>query len=156
MTGFRCELPDPASHPEEIAHILESCKRIAVVGLSPKPERDSHRVARYLLERGYEVVPVNPGQTEILGRPCYRNLLEIPFRVDLVDLFLNPERVPPVVDQAIEIGARVLWMQLGITHDEAAGKAKQAGLIVVMNRCIKQEHEKWVAGSTPSGPSPRV
>jgi predicted CoA-binding protein len=85
---------------------------------------------------------VNPGQAEILGRACYRTLKEIPFEVEVVDLFLNPERVPPVVDQAIEIGAKVVWMQLGIVHNEAARKAREAGIAVVMNRCIKQELEK--------------
>ena len=95
------------------------------------------------MAQGYDVVPVNPGQTEILGKPCFKTLNEIPARVDVVDLFLNPERVPPVVDQAIEIGAKDVWMQLGIVHNEAAGRARDVGLTVVMNRCIKQEHEKW-------------
>lgn len=151
MNGLPGQPPDPAPLPQEIAHILKSCRKIAVVGLSPKPERDSHKVASYLLEQGYEVVPVNPGQTEILGRTCYGSLLEIPFRVDVVDLFLSRERVPSVVDQAIEIRARVVWMQLGITHEEAAQKARQAGLTVVMNHCIKQDHEK-LAQTPPDSP----
>ena len=156
MNEICCELPDHTTPPKEIVNILNTCRRISIVGLSPKEERDSHRVARYLLEQGYDVVPVNPGQTEILGRTCYKNLLEIPFKVDVVDLFLSPERVAPVVDQAIQIGARVIWMQLGVVHNEAARKARQAGITVVMNRCIKQDHEKWAAGCTPSGPSPPV
>jgi predicted CoA-binding protein len=142
MNGIRCELPEHTLPPEEIVQILRSFKKIAVVGLSPKEERDSHRVAGYLLQHGYEVIPVNPGQKEILGRACYRTLKEIPFEVEVVDLFLNPERVPPVVDQAIEIGAKVVWMQLGIVHNEAARKAREAGIAVVMNRCIKQDLEK--------------
>jgi predicted CoA-binding protein len=128
--------------PDEIKNILERSKKIAIVGLSPKEERDSNRVAKYLMEKGYEIVPVNPGQKEILGQDCFKTLTDIPFKVDLVDLFLNPERVPPVVDQAIEIGAPVLWMQEGVIHHEAAQKAREAGLTVVMDRCTKREHKK--------------
>jgi len=128
--------------PDEIKNILERSKKIAIVGLSPKEERDSNRVAKYLMEKGYEIVPVNPGQKEILGQDCFKTLTDIPFKVDLVDLFLNPERVPPVVDQAIEIGAPVLWMQEGVIHHEAAQKAREAGLTVVMDRCTKHEHKK--------------
>ena len=128
--------------PDEIKNILERSKRTAIVGLSPKEERDSNRVAKYLMEKGYEIVPVNPGQKEILGKECFKTLTDIPFKVDLVDLFLNPERVPPVVDQAIEIGAPVLWMQIGVIHNEAAQKAKEAGLTVVMDRCTMREHKK--------------
>jgi predicted CoA-binding protein len=128
--------------PDEIKNILERSKKIAIVGLSPKEERDSNRVAKYLMEKGYEIVPVNPGQKEILGQDCFKTLTDIPFKVDLVDLFLNPERVPPVVDQAIEIGAPVLWMQEGVIHHEAAQKAREAGLTVVMDRCTKREHTK--------------
>ena len=128
--------------PDEIKNILERSKKIAIVGLSPKEERDSNRVAKFLMEKGYEIVPVNPGQKEILGQDCFKTLTDIPFKVDLVDLFLNPERVPPVVDQAIEIGAPVLWMQEGVIHHEAAQKAREAGLTVVMDRCTKHEHKK--------------
>lgn len=156
MTDIHSELPEHLPPAEEILHVLQTFRKIAVVGLSPKEERDSHRVARYLLDQGYDVVPVNPGQTEILGRKCYKTLKEIPFQVEVVDLFLNPERVPPVVDQAIRIGASVVWMQLGVVHNEAARKARDAGITVIMNRCIKQEHEKWAGGRTPSGPSPRA
>ncbi len=142
MNEIRCELPDHTPPPEEIVHILQTCHRIAMVGLSPKQERDSHKVAKYLLEQGYEVIPVNPGQKEILGRKCYKTLKDVPFKVDLANLFLNPERVSPVVDQAIEVGVKVVWMQLGVVHNEAARKAREAGIKVVMNRCIKQEHQK--------------
>jgi len=128
--------------PDEIKSILERSKRIAIVGLSPKEERDSNKVAKYLMEKGYEIVPVNPGQKEILGQDCFKTLTDIPFKVDLVDLFLHPERVPPVVDQAIEIGAPVLWMQIGVIHNEAAQKAKEAGLTVVMDRCTMHEHKE--------------
>lgn len=142
MTNIQCELPDYNPPSEEIKEILTKYKRIAVVGLSPKEERDSHRVAKYLMEQGYEIIPVNPGQKEILGKECFKTLKDIPFEVDIVDLFLNPTRVPPIVDQAIDIGAKVVWMQLGVVHNEAAKKAKKAGIKVVMNKCIKQEHEK--------------
>lgn len=139
----RCTLPDlnPAIE-EEIKRILGKYKMIAIVGLSPKEARDSNRVARYLIKNGYEIVPVNPGQKEILGKRCYKRLKDIPFQVEIVDMFLNPVRVPPVVEQAIEIGAKVIWMQLGVVHNEAAEMARKAGIQVIMNRCIKQDHEK--------------
>ena len=142
MTDIQCELPDYDPPSDEIKDILKRCKKIAVVGLSPKEERDSNKVAGYLMEQGYEIVPVNPGQKEILGKKCFKTLKDIPFQVDLVDLFINPTRVPPIVDQAIEIGADVIWMQLGIAHNESAEKARKAGIQVVMNRCIKIEHKK--------------
>lgn len=137
-----CELPDISPAPEEIRALLCRAKRIAVVGLSPKEARDSHRVARYLLKEGFEVVPVNPGQKEILGRPCFRTLEDVPFQVDIVDLFLAPERVPSVVDQAIRMGVQGIWMQLGVVHNPSAKKAREAGIAVVMNRCIMTEHMK--------------
>lgn len=142
MTDIQCEFPDYDPPSDEIKDILKRCKKIAVVGLSPKEERDSNKVAGYLMEQGYEIVPVNPGQKEILGKKCFKTLKDIPFQVDLVDLFINPTRVPPIVDQAIEIGADVIWMQLGIAHNESAEKARKAGIQVVMNRCIKIEHKK--------------
>jgi predicted CoA-binding protein len=153
MTDIQRELPDCNPPSEEIAAILRACRTVAVVGLSPKEERDSHRVARYLMEQGYDIVPVNPGQREILGKPCYKSLKHIPFAIDLADLFLNPVRVPPVVDQAVEIGVKVIWMQLGIVENDAARKAREAGITVVMDRCIKQEHEKMIRRGTLSGPS---
>lgn len=127
---------------EEIVDILQKCRKIAIVGLSPKESRDSNRVARYLMGRGYEVVPVNPGQREILGKPCFKSLKDIPFGVDMANLFLNPSRVPPVVDEAIEIGVRAIWMQLGVVHNESAEKARRAGIQVVMNMCVMRELQK--------------
>ena len=135
------ELPDYNPTSEKIIDILQRCKKIAVVGLSPKEARDSNRVARYLLEQGYEIVPVNPGQKEILGRPCFKSLKDIPFRVDMANLFLNTSRVPEVVDQAMEIGVRVIWMQLGVVHNGSAEKARKTGIQVVMNMCVKRELE---------------
>lgn len=142
MQNISCEIPDKNPPSKEIEAILQTCKTIAVVGLSPKESRDSNRVARYLMQHGYEVVPVNPGQKEILGKTCYRSLRDIPFQVDMADLFLNPTRVPPVVDQAIDMGVHAIWMQLGVIHNEAAEKAKQAGIRVVMNRCMMVEHKR--------------
>jgi len=142
MTNIQCELPDYNPSSDEIRRILTSCHKIAVVGISPKEERDSNRVAKYLMEHGYEIIPVNPGQKEILGKTCYKTLNDIPRKIDMVDLFLNPARIPTVVDQAIEIGAKVIWMQLGLVHNGSAEKARKAGLQVVMNKCTKQEHEK--------------
>ncbi len=142
MKEIISELPDHAGPSEEIEEILRECRKIAVVGLSPKESRDSNKVARYLMEQGYEIVPINPGQREILGKTCYRSLKDIPFQVDMADLFLNPTRVPEAVDQAIEIGVNAVWMQLGVVHNEAAQKAEKAGIRVIMNMCIMKEHEK--------------
>ena len=145
MTNEGCELPEHYPGSYEIKDILRECKKIAIVGLSPKKDRDSNKVARYLLEHGYEIIPVNPGQSEILGKTCFKTLTDIPSSVDMVNLFLNPARVPPVVDQAIEIGAGVIWMQLGMAHNESAEKARKAGIRVVMNMCAMREHMKYAA-----------
>ncbi len=140
MSDLRCGIADYNPSPEEIKAILNNYKTVAIVGLSPKPERDSHKVAKYLKDNDYRIVPVNPGQKEILGEKCYPNLRAIPFSVDMVDIFRKPQAIPPVVDDAVEIGAKAIWMQLGIAHNRAADKARKAGLAVVMNRCIKIEH----------------
>jgi uncharacterized protein len=141
-----CELPDYAAPlPAMVTEILRRARTIAVVGLSPKDTRDSHRVARYLMDQGYTIVPVNPGQNEILGRTCYRSLTEIPFPVDLVDVFMNPSRVEMVVDQSIEKGFPAIWLQLGVVHLEAARKAMNAGIQVVMDRCIMTDHMSMAA-----------
>ena len=144
MTEVHFEGFDNAPSSDEINKILTGVKKIAVVGISPKEERDSHKVAKYLLDHGYDVVPVNPGQKEILGKTCFKTLKDIPFPVDVADLFLNPQRIPPIVEQAVEMGVKVIWMQLGVIHNEAALKAREAGVVVVMDKCIKQEHEKLV------------
>ncbi len=152
MTAFQNELTHNNPPAEKIREILKRVKTVAIVGLSPKETRDSHRVARYLMEQGYDIIPVNPGQKEILGRPCFRNLTDIPFGIDMVDIFLNPTRVPPVVDQVVKMGVSFLWMQLGVIHEEAARRARDAGITVVMNKCVKQEHEKLLAKDTPPEP----
>jgi predicted CoA-binding protein len=142
MNDFQCELPNNNPSLDEIREILNECRTIAIVGLSPKEQRDSNMVARYLKLNGFKIVPVNPGQKEILGEKCYQNLLEIPFRPDMVNLFLNPKRVPEAVDQAMEINTGVIWMQLGVVHNLAAEKAREKGIKVIMNKCIKTEHER--------------
>jgi predicted CoA-binding protein len=123
-----------------IRRILQESKTIAVVGLSPKMHRPSHQVARYLIQAGYNIIPVNPGQDAILGLTCYPDLRAIPAPVDLVDIFRRPEAVTPIVEDAIAIGARYIWMQEGIVNREAAAKAEAAGLAVIMDRCTKIDH----------------
>lgn len=130
----------------DLHRILDTHRVIAVVGLSPKEDRPSHRVARYLMAHGYTVIPVNPGQREILGQPCYASLGEIPVKVDMVDVFRNAADVPPIAEEAIAIGARSLWLQLGIVHEDAARLAAAAGLDVVMDRCPKIEHARLFGG----------
>ena len=122
MESPQCEMPDYTPSSREMEKILQNSKRIAVVGLSPKTSRDSNKVARYLLEQGYDVIPVNPGQKEILERTCYKTLEDIPFAIDMADLFINPTRVPPVVAQCIRMGVKTIWMQLGVVHNDAASK----------------------------------
>ena len=115
-------------------------KSIAVVGMSPKPERPSHYVAMYLKENGYTIYPVNPGHKVIAGLICYTNLLEIPVEVDIVDVFRRPEHVLPIAEATIEIGAKALWLQDGVINKEASQLAEEAGLLVVMNDCMLRQH----------------
>lgn len=129
-----------------LRRILSEYRTIAVVGLSNKWHRPSYFAAKYLQEHGFKIIPVNPGQKEILGEKCYPSLLEIPEPVDVVDIFRRPQDVPPIVEQAIEIGAKVVWMQLGVINEEAAQRAREAGLEVVMNRCMKIEHGRLFGG----------
>ncbi len=124
---------------QNIPEILRKYKNIAVVGISTKPYRDSYTVSRVLLDHGYRIFPVNPNYEEVLGLKCYASLKDIPEPVEIVDIFRRPDQVPAVVDEAIAIGAKVVWMQLGAENTEAAQKALQAGLQVVMERCIKVE-----------------
>jgi len=134
-----------------LRRILTDYKRVAIVGLSADWSRPSNFVGKYLLEHGFEVIPVNPKYDEILGQRCYPDLAAIPTPVDIVDLFQRPERVPPFVDAAIDIGAKVVWMQLGIVHEEAAATARAAGLEVVMDRCIKIEYARLFGGLNTAG-----
>ncbi|MBM3810447.1 MAG: CoA-binding protein [Acidimicrobiia bacterium] len=131
--------------------ILERSRRIAMVGLSSNPFRPSHFAAIYLLAEGYEVIPVNPREKEILGKKVFPSLKEIQGQVDVVNIFREPSVVPALVEQAIEIGAKVVWMQLGVVHMDAARRARQAGLEVVMDRCMKIEHARFFGGLNTIG-----
>jgi len=135
----------------DLRRILVDYKRVAMVGLSDDWSRPSNFAAKYLLDHGFEVIPVNPKYDTILGQKCYADLRDIPPPVDIVDLFQRIERVPPFVDQAIEIGAKVVWMQLGIVHEEAAQKARNAGLEVVMDHCMKIEYARLFGGLNTIG-----
>ena len=127
---------DPASE------LLKSSRTIAVVGLSSRRHRPSYGVAEYLKSVGYRVIPVNPSETEVLGEKAYARLEDIPEHVDIVDIFRRSEFVPEIVESAIRIGARGVWMQEGVIHPEAAERARRAGLLVIMNACILKEHIK--------------
>ena len=136
-----CDIPLYRPTSKEVELILSESKTIAVVGLSPKEERDSNKVARYLMEVGYKVIPVNPMADEILGQKSYSSLSEIPVKVDIVDIFRKLDAVPGIVDDAVSINANTIWMQENIVHNDAAKTAKEAGLKVVMNKCIMVEHK---------------
>jgi len=126
----------------EIKRILENAKTIAVVGLSPKPERDSNMVANYLKNQGYRIIPVRPGQKEILGEKAYTTLDDIQEKVDIVDVFRNPAQIVPHALEAARLSPNVFWMQLNIENPEAAALLTETGVDVVMNKCIKIEHDR--------------
>jgi predicted CoA-binding protein len=130
--------------------ILTRYRRIAMVGLSGNQYRPSHFAAIYMLAEGYDVTPINPGELEILGRKSYPSLTALaeadPAAIEIVDIFRNPTDVPPIVEEAISVGAKVIWMQLGVIHEEAARRAVAAGLDVVMDRCVKIEHARFFGG----------
>jgi len=127
--------------------ILNSSRVVAVVGLSAKPDRPSHRVADYLKAQGYRIIPVNPAESEILGELCYPDLASVPESVDVVDIFRRSEEVLPIVKEAIKIGAKAVWIQEGVIDEEAAARAREAGLMVVMDKCMLKEHQKLRSGS---------
>ena len=127
-----------------VLELLRTSRTIAVVGLSSKRWRPSFGVSEYMRRAGYRILPVNPGEHEVLGEKSYASLEEIPEKVDIVDVFRRSEFVPEIVEQAIRIGARAIWLQEGVVHEEAAAKARAAGLMVVMDRCILKEHRKLV------------
>ena len=135
-----CSPPSLNATPSEIQQILEQSKVIAMVGLSDKRDRASFQVASYLKSQGYRIIPVNPNTNQILGERAYATLKKIPEKIDIINIFRKPDAVAEIVDGAIEIGAKTVWMQEGIVHNASAEKAKKAGLTVVMNRCIMKEH----------------
>jgi predicted CoA-binding protein len=124
----------------DVQRILKQTKTIAVVGLSDKPDRDSYQIASYLQQQGYRIIPVNPRVNEVLGEKAYPSLRDVPEPVDVVDIFRRSEDVPPIVEDAIAIGAKVVWMQAGIVNEEAAARAEAAGLAVIMNACMRSAH----------------
>jgi predicted CoA-binding protein len=123
--------------------ILETCRTIAVVGISSNPERPSYRVAEYMQRQGYRIVPVNPRATVVLGERCYARLEDVPDKIDCVDVFRRPEFVPAIAESAIAIGARALWLQLDIVDDAALARARAAGLVAVQDRCLLIEHRRY-------------
>ncbi len=137
-----CEMPDSNPADPEIRRILEEMKTVAIVGLSDNPERDSYKVGAYLKEKGYKIIPVNPGKKEILGEKSYPDIASVPEKIDVVDIFRTVEAIPGIVDEAIRVRAGTVWMQLGLAHRESAEKARAAGLGVVQSKCIKIEHSR--------------
>jgi predicted CoA-binding protein len=130
----------PIGKTDQIGEVLKSARNIAVVGLSDSPLRPSHGVAAYMQSQGYRILPVNPTISDALGEPSYGSLLDVKEKIDVVDIFRRPEFVPAVVDQAIQLKVPVIWMQEGVIHEQAAEKARRAGIFVVMDRCILREH----------------
>lgn len=139
-----------------LRRILRTNKVIAVVGLSASWFRPSYFAAKYMLEHGYTVIPVNPGQKEILGQSCYASLRDIPVKVDMVDCFRKSEDIGPIADDAIAIGAKVLWQQLGVKNMNAVAKAEAAGLETVIDRCVKIEHARLFGGLNWAGVNTKV
>jgi predicted CoA-binding protein len=140
---MRVALPDSAKPcADPIKELLKDCKTIAVVGLSSNPMRPSFGVTEYMQGEGYRIIPVNPNETEVLGEKSYARLEEVPEKIDVVNVFRRSEEVPPVVESAIRIGAKVVWMQSGVENEAAAEKARAAGLVVVEDACILVEHKR--------------
>ena len=146
----------PLPRAERIPYIFNNCRTIAVVGLSPKPHRASFDVSRYMQAAGYRIIPVNPNATEVLGEKAYATLKDAAKheKIDLVNCFRNSEDIPPIVDDAIAIGAKAVWMQLGVSNDTAAAAAEAAGLLVVQDRCLKIDHRVLLSSglARPDGP----
>ena len=131
-------------NPGEIKRLLTEAKTIAVVGLSSNEFRPSHGVAAYMQRQGYKIIPVNPAETEILGERCYPDLESVPVLIDVVNVFRRSEFVPPLMTQAIRLGAKGFWMQEGVEHSEAAAQGRAAGVIVIENRCILKDHRRFL------------
>ena len=141
---MECEFPGENATTEEIKEILKNNKTIAIVGLSADEEKDSYRVAKYMKQHGYKIIPVNPKYKNILGERSYPDLKSVPEKIDIVDIFRRPDAIPYIVDESLKIHAKVIWMQLGLCSNASAEKARAAGLKVVMNKCIKVEHAKML------------
>jgi predicted CoA-binding protein len=146
----------PVDDIEGIRRILNECKTIAIVGLSANWFRPSNFAAKYMLDHGYRVIPVNPAYEEVLGQRCYPSLREIPEQVDMVDVVRRPDDVAPIVEDAIAIGARVLWLQIGVINHGAVARAKEAGLDVVMDRCVNIEYARLFGGLNFVGVNTKV
>lgn len=142
VEGFNADAPSRLSAGDPITQTLRDSRTIAVVGLSSRRFRPSYGVSEYLQSAGYRIIPVNPNETEVLGEKSYARLEDIPEKIDLVDVFRRPEFVPEIVESAIRIGARGVWMQEGVIHSEAAERARRAGLFVIMDSCILKEYIK--------------
>ncbi len=132
----------PTTHSDQIADLLRTAKTIAVVGLSDSPLRPSHGVAAYMRDQGYRIIPVNPQISDALGEVSYASLLDVPEKIDIVDIFRRPEYVDEIVDQAIQLKVPAIWMQESVVNEGAAEKARRAGIFVVMDRCILKEHRQ--------------
>ncbi|MDH5543882.1 MAG: CoA-binding protein [Nitrospinota bacterium] len=142
-----CEFPDHPNDPELIKKVITSYKTIAIVGISKKQERDSHMVAAYMQKHGYRIVPVNPTADEILGERCYHSLAEIPFEVDVIDVFRKPSTLPALANDIVGMAnkPKAVWFQIGVVNNEASKIVSSAGIEVVQNRCMKVEHIRMTA-----------
>ncbi len=134
----------PIEDDATIQAILRSSKTVAVVGASENPNRDSNRIMQFLLNRGYDVYPVNPQYQSVLGRKCVPDLASVPVPIDIVDVFRSPEAVPAIVDESVAVKAKVLWLQFGVVHEEAAQIAEKSGLRVIMDHCIAVDHRRLI------------
>ena len=145
---MECEFPTQNSTTVEIKELLTTSKNIAIVGLSPNPQKDSHQVGKYLQEAGYKIFPIYPKEDTILGEKVYRSLEDINEQIDIVDVFRKPSVVPQILEQMKKKeGIKALWLQIGIVNNEAAKKAKELGYVVVQNKCTKIEHQKMSNGN---------
>ncbi|MEX2116081.1 MAG: CoA-binding protein [Bacteroidota bacterium] len=134
----------PIEDDSTIQTILKVSKTIALVGASENPNRDSNRIMRFLMDRGYVVHPVNPQYASVLGRKCFPDLSSVPVPIDIVDVFRNPDAVPAIVEEAIVVKAKVLWLQFGVVHEEAARNAEKHGVSVIMDHCIAVDHRRLI------------
>jgi predicted CoA-binding protein len=141
---------------DKLRRILKTAKTIAVVGLSAQWHRPSYFAAKYLQDHGYRIVPVNPMYDEVLGEKCYKSLRDVPDRIDMVDCFRKSAEIPAIAEEAIAVGAKVLWMQLGVENAQARKRAEEAGLEVVENRCVKIEHGRFYGGLGWAGVNTKV